>query len=498
MTPPYTITTHTAYGDIHTHVNVPAHEKTSAPIVVLLHGVGGTLDDMSNPAARPGFNYDHTSILADRDEGFRFAAPVVSPAPPGAPFSAVFHAFDLDPLMPVRSWQEALLAFGFRTAIYEQQGDSQPIASQDLGQLEAILRQLFTDANHAGRDFAIVAHSRGGILARAALVNARRNHTFDLQRIKQVITLHSPHLGSGLANAAVGIANSLQILQQLTGSLSSSIKAEVDSLFAWIRSQVDPPTYRDFELGSPFLAQLRVSEPVPGIQYFTFGGNSAHYGRLRLWSYTADSALPTLNIPPFHWYSEPTIQDIFAPSFNSKLVPYLALLGIPPGLPLPPEMTHGIGDGLVTDTAARLPFASHKTNALNHAEALWDTKLQEQVAWILDPINGPANQLPPLSVSIQPDPVPLDRPITLTVFVHDAATGAAVPGIIVEITTGKRHFGSPETRRVAANLATRITLHTFKENCHYVSPRRVDCDESPPFVTVGAPGYATTHYDLSV
>src|SRR5205823_364724 len=43
-----------------------------------------------------------------------------------------------------------------------------------------------------------------------------------------------------------------------------------------------------------------------------------------------------------------------------------------------PELATG-GDILTTDTGARLPYSPHRTNPLNHAEALWDPNLQQQV-----------------------------------------------------------------------------------------------------------------------
>jgi dolichyl-phosphate-mannose--protein O-mannosyl transferase len=48
-----------------------------------------------------------------------------------------------------------------------------------------------------------------------------------------------------------------------------------------------------------------------------------------------------------------------------------------------PELIHGLGDVLTTDDGAHLPFAAHHTNAINHAEALWNPGLQQQVLGVL-------------------------------------------------------------------------------------------------------------------
>ena len=51
-----------------------------------------------------------------------------------------------------------------------------------------------------------------------------------------------------------------------------------------------------------------------------------------------------------------------------------------------PEITPGMGDGLVSDMRAHLPdafHAEHVTENLNHAEVLWDRALQGRVDRIL-------------------------------------------------------------------------------------------------------------------
>jgi hypothetical protein len=47
------------------------------------------------------------------------------------------------------------------------------------------------------------------------------------------------------------------------------------------------------------------------------------------------------------------------------------------------ELADGRGDLLTADARTRLPFATHQTNPINHAETLWDPILQQQVLRIL-------------------------------------------------------------------------------------------------------------------
>jgi hypothetical protein len=90
---------------------------------------------------------------------------------------------------------------------------------------------------------------------------------------------------------------------------------------------------------------------------------------------------------------------------------------------LGPELGPGFGDTLVADSRARLPFATHTTNPLNHLEALYDPTLQRQVIAILSGLRIP---LPNLHVSIFPSPQ-LGVPHAYTVTVTNAATMAPVP-----------------------------------------------------------------------
>jgi hypothetical protein len=69
----------------------------------------------------------------------------------------------------------------------------------------------------------------------------------------------------------------------------------------------------------------------------------------------------------FHWETAP--QALPSP------VSGISALGL-----LAPELRDTVGDLLVTDARSHLPGElSHKSNRLNHAEALWNPALQGQV-----------------------------------------------------------------------------------------------------------------------
>jgi hypothetical protein len=92
--------------------------------------------------------------------------------------------------------------------------------------------------------------------------------------------------------------------------------------------------------------------------------------RVRQWVYTLDSALPQWRSPPYDHARIETEVPIVSPLADS--LPNVI-----------EELTEGLGDLLTADSRTRLSFATHRTNPINHAEALWDPILQAQVLKIL-------------------------------------------------------------------------------------------------------------------
>ena len=110
--------------------------------------------------------------------------------------------------------------------------------------------------------------------------------------------------------------------------------------------------------------------PLKGMEYFTFGGVSVRLTRVRQWVYTLDSSLPQWRWPPYDHARIETEVPVVSPLADS--LPNVI-----------EELTEGLGDLLTADSRTRLSFATHRTNPINHAEALWDPILQAQVLKIL-------------------------------------------------------------------------------------------------------------------
>jgi len=320
--------------------------SASRPIVVMLHGTGGDVRDMTDPASSPDHNYDYTAAFPpDRSVGWRVY--------PGIGI----WSFELDPKKSVTSWQQILQRNGFRTTTYSQV-DSTGLLARPVEELSAVMGALtaaFPDAA-----FVLLGQSRGGVLIRKFL----KDHPDRAARVTTVVTLHSPHLGSRLASIASDLDRLLMDMRQAVGSI-------VDSLFGWLQTIVQSPAFQELAVGGAFLTDLAQNEaPLPGVSYFTFGGTSVRFSRILDWVYTLGSAIPQWHWPPYFHAIEMTEVPIISPFGNS--LPNLI-----------PEITDGLGDLLTADARTRLPFAAHQTNSINHAESLWDARLQDQVLRIL-------------------------------------------------------------------------------------------------------------------
>lgn len=344
------------------------------PVVVLLHGCGGNIFDMTAPAQMPeapGVNYDYSGPSpADVTIGWS-----------SYPGVGVWSCCDLDTPKPVRSWRDVLVKYGFRTAAYSQFDPDgflappppNPPSPNPVEELVAVMAALL---EHFPEDtqFVLLGHSRGGLLIRKFL----KDNPDLARQIRKVITLHTPHTGSTLANAADLVSAAIQWLQNVVGQIAQVA-------LGWLLKLSQENAYQEMAIGSTMLIRLADGEtPLPWIEYYTFGGISVRLTRIRSWVYTLDSAVPQFHLPPFLHRRAAVELPAISPVATS----------LPPTVD---ELTEGRGDLLTADNRTRLPFAVHQTNPINHAEALWDPTLQAQVLRILGvdvPIPQPPGLVP--------------------------------------------------------------------------------------------------------
>lgn len=272
---------------------------------------------------------------------------------------------------------------GFTVATWTQDGPRFEAAYQSA--VTAYKRFLEDTAalNHASPPpIALVAHSRGGLVVRRLL----KEHERDMARVRWVITLHTPHRGSEMARAAAQI---FAEVTDLVGPLPLPHKAKEQlrdlaleaarplNKFVTEHTSAGDES-RELTPNGPLFRSLEKGEKaLPHVRYHTFGGTNSRYYRLYTWMFTPESALPQFRGVDkyFKWEARPVEVAGFSPMLD-KLRDIVA------------EIKPGKGDGLVTDTSARLsktvfPNAVHVSNRLNHAEVLWDRGVQQEVLRIL-------------------------------------------------------------------------------------------------------------------
>ena len=368
-----------------------------SPVVILLHGTNGTIEDMRRPAVHPGWTCDRSTPLRTVARGAHHY--------PGVGIWG--YSSDGPMSREPEGWQPVLERHGFLTLNYQQVEPAGRLFDQvpldPVRQLDAIVKGVI--AALPGRRIAFVTHSRGGILFRTWFAKLGGASSDVVQRLGPVLMLASPNQGSRLANVAVALHDLVN--EPLLG-------------LGWLREAVDSetssPAYRDYEVGSPLLADLAASELVRQADVHTVGGTGPNVTRLHQWTFTLDSVWPRVQITrglpdlvfdwrtadePFAWVVRNVTGDLHA------------------GLP---ELTDGQGDVLVADANARLPGRPHDSFHLNHAESLFDPFLLEWGAQLLSAGRGVA-LTDTDAASVSATFPPLLDPGTMTVTARVSNTG---------------------------------------------------------------------------
>ena len=273
-----------------------------APIVVLIHGIGGTAQHWTDPVRIP---IDDTWL-------FDLASPPPAPAS-GLCLSPPYAEGSVTP------WTRLLNGRGMTTVAWSQARPNDQIeyavseAKSLFGALEARLFAPYSQdvgENGAVPRLVLLCHSRGGLVARAALKDLG---AASVPHLRTVITLCTPHTGSYMPQVAddynSGLGNQIDV-RGLTAALPGFLAAQFVPLLGEIADQVRlgllhrfgpvalGPGYDELLPGSAMLTALVQGEaPLPGVRYVSFGGSNPSFIRLYLCQAGQHIALP--DVSPF-------------------------------------------------------------------------------------------------------------------------------------------------------------------------------------------------------
>lgn len=199
-----------------------------------------------------------------------------------------------------------------------------------------------------GRAVWLIAHSRGGLIARSFL---QAQQAAD---IVGCITLGSPHHGTELASFSRFLRPVGLFLRKVfeTPGLQGKIAGALQRVGMFLSSEA----IIELKPGSGLLGSL--AKPLPTqLALFSCGGTNP--GLFTLY-FKVNASWRCLVFPDF----------------------FLRLL---PDRKIPPELLAGAGDGLVSASSAKLEKAEHRDFAVNHVQLAFDPAVY---CWIRDILSG--------------------------------------------------------------------------------------------------------------
>ena len=346
------------------------------PAVLLVHGLHQDMRSWTAPSYSD-YAYDLRDDPSRRRVGDTHQEPGIGIYKVGA--SPWLYGEDREGWDDRTNWFEFLRAQGFTVATWGQPGlrfeEAVPSA---LAAFDSLLAHTAARSPGAPPRVALIGHSRGGLLIRRILKERATTG-----RVAWVVTLHSPHRGSELARTPGRVvAEAVDLIQccapaSLTAALRSTLKDAVTEAMRPVTKVVWLDENRELVPDGPLLRGLASGErALPDVGYYTFGGTDPTIFKLYAWTFDAESSLPQYICENgscrqyFVWRVTPQELGPVSPILDDIR-------------DFVPEVKEGVGDGLVTDASARLPWSTHETTRLNHAAVLWDRPLQLKVARLI-------------------------------------------------------------------------------------------------------------------
>jgi pimeloyl-ACP methyl ester carboxylesterase len=255
--------------------------QADAPIVVLIHGIGGNAQHWADPL---GLDPADTWLfdLAARPRGGRG----IASSPPYQPGS-------------VTPWTQVLRDAGFSTLTWSLARPDDLLhysAAEAVAVLRALEERVFAPLEQAAAaaggpapPLVLLCHSRGGLVARAAL---KALGPAGVPHLRQVVTLCTPHHGSympklaaaynaTLSDAVAFDALSDKVPEPLRRLVDERLEPLLEDLANRVREALlhsfgtlaQGPGFDELDPASPALVALADGEaPLPGVRYASFGG----------------------------------------------------------------------------------------------------------------------------------------------------------------------------------------------------------------------------------
>jgi len=199
----------------------------------------------------------------------------------------------------------------------------------------------------------LIAHSRGGLIARNYLLN------HGCGSVRGLVTLGTPHHGTRMASIGKQLGAAAPVLRAVLPEDSQNVLTKALQRAAEF---FESPALAELMPDSDFIRSMSSDLPS-SIQSLTFGGT--------------DPALLTLYVRTRnaqHWI------PVRLPGFVFKSVPRNHT---------PPEVQPGLGDGLVSDASARLSGEGrHISLSLNHVALAFDPGVHEEILSFLASSEG--------------------------------------------------------------------------------------------------------------
>lgn len=347
------------------------------PAILLIHGLAASRTHWTSPADTWSIKNGHYLVdWKPKDQSGTSALPAVKGAVRSFVVSKENKHADED-----GSFWKKLKDEGFTVATWNQIPcmDKSSMPSDDCLNSDVFDRAYPTAkealaylASKTDEDIILIAHSRGGLIARK-LLKESDTELPALKRVKMLITLHTPHKGSSMASKGNEVQKKLKNLQDavdldwLPKDLRKLAKDLMPEVGKKLSGAVDTLVVltglkgaKELDANGPVIKGIEAGEKKrPGVKYYTFGGDDPRVARVFARVYSSGG---------FEWKTEPK-----------------TVLDFPADLKIPfPEMKKG-GDLLVTDASSHFAFEDqHFTDDLNHAAVLWNKNTRRRVLALIN------------------------------------------------------------------------------------------------------------------